>query len=165
MKKALLTLVLAMFSSTTLWAQQALFDVNNLTSPEIRDDASVTFRLFAPAATTVEVEGDFGGKVAMTKGDDGVWTYTTAPLEPEMYSYRFKVDGIDVLDPSNVYRCRDIASYANIFIISKGNDDAGWMYSVNKVPHGNVSKVWYPSPTSEASRLMTVYTPSCYDEG
>ena len=165
MKKALFTLVLAMFSSTTLWAQQALFDVNNLTSPEIRDDASVTFRLFAPAATTVEVEGDFGGKVAMTKGDDGVWTYTTAPLEPEMYSYRFKVDGIDVLDPSNVYRCRDIASYANIFIISKGNDDAGWMYSVNKVPHGNVSKVWYPSPTLKTSRRMTVYTPAGYDEG
>ena len=51
-----------MFSSTTLWAQQALFDVNNLTSPEINNDRSVTFRMFASAATTVEVEGDFGEK-------------------------------------------------------------------------------------------------------
>ena len=151
--------------SVTMWGQQALFDVNNLTSPEINNDRSVTFRMFAPSATTVEVEGDFGEKGTMKKSDDGVWTYTTAPLEPEMYSYRFKVDGIDVLDPSNVYRCRDIASYANIFIISKCNDDAGWMYSVNKVPHGNVSKVWYPSPTLKTSRRMTVYTPAGYDEG
>ena len=99
MKKKIMTLLTASVS-VTMWGQQALFDVNNLTSPEINNDRSVTFRMFAPAATTVEVEGDFGEKGTMKKSDDGVWTYTTAPLEPEMYSYRFKVDGIDVLDPS-----------------------------------------------------------------
>ena len=77
MKKKIMTLLTASVS-VTMWGQQALFDVNNLTSPEINNDRSVTFRMFAPSATTVEVEGDFGEKGTMKKSDDGVWTYTTA---------------------------------------------------------------------------------------
>lgn len=161
------------------WAQQALFDVNNLTSPELNADGTVTFRLFAPKAVTVEVEGDFlpnevidtpggkyevAGKAAMRE-ENGLWTYTSSVLEPEMYSYKFKVNGMDCLDPSNVYRCRDIASYTNIFIVSKSKGDKGYLYRVNKVAHGNVSKVWYPSPTLKTTRRMTVYTPAGYDEG
>jgi len=148
-------------------AQQALFDTNDLTSPELNSDGTVTFRLYAPKAVTVEVEGDFlpQERAALQEGKNGVWTYTSSVLEPEMYSYQFKVDGMYQLDPSNVYRCRDIASYANIFIVSKSEGDKGWLYSVNKVSHGNVSKVWYPSPTLKTTRRMTVYTPAGYDEG
>ncbi len=179
MKKIFLLLSLAVISAGA-WAQQALLDVNNLTSPEINSDGTVTFRLYAPKAVTVEVEGDFlpnkvidtelgkyeiAGTAAMTEGKDGVWTYTTGPLEPEMYSYKFKVDGMYWLDPSNSYRCRDITSFTNIFIITKAVGDKGYLFSVNKVPHGNVSKVWYPSPTLNTSRRMTVYTPAGYDEG
>jgi len=154
-------------ASQVLWAQQALFDVNNLTSPEVKADGSVTFRLFAPKAVTVQVEGDFqsGGAVQMKEARDGIWTYTTPALDPEMYSYKFKVDGMDWLDPSNVYRCRDIASFANIFIVTKEHGDKGYLYQVNKVAHGNVSKVWYPSPTLQTTRRMTIYTPAGYDEG
>lgn len=135
------------------WAQQAIFDVNNLTSPQVNDDGSVTFQLHAPKAVTASVEGDFG-TIAMKEGKDGIWSCTTPALEPEMYSYRFKVDGMDLLDPSNVYRCRDIASYTNIFIVTKTEGDKGWLYGVNKVRHGNVSKVWYPSPTLKTTRRM-----------
>ena len=148
----------------SLWAQQALHDVNNLTSPEVNADGSVTFRLFAPKAVKVEVEGDFLtsplNTVPMQEQPNGVWTYTTEPLQPEMYAYQFKVDGMNFLDPSNVYRCRDITSFTNIFIISKEKGDKGSLYSVNKVAHGNVSKVWYPSPTLKTTRRMTVYTPA-----
>ena len=151
--------------SCSVWAQEALFDVNDLTSPEVNEDGSVTFRLYAPKAVTVEVEGDFGMRGVMKEGKDGVWSYTTPVLDAEMYSYRFKVDGMTWLDPSNVYRCRDIASFANIFLISKEEGDKGWLYGVNKVPHGNVSKVWYPSPTLKTLRRMTVYTPADYDKG
>ena len=161
------TMILALLlTSCYMWAQQALFDVNNLTSPEMNADGTVTFRLYAPKAVTVEVEGDFQSEpAAMKEGEGGIWTYTTAVLQPEMYSYKFKVDGLDKLDPSNVYRCRDIASFTNIFIVTKEKGDKGDLYSVNKVPHGNVSKVWYPSPTLKTERRMTVYTPAGYDKG
>ena len=180
MKKSII-ITFALAASLAAGAQQALFDVNNLTSPEVHADGTVTFRLFAPKAVTVEVEGDFlppqvvdtprgkyesAGKAALKEGEKGVWSYTTpTALQPEMYSYKFKVDGMDWLDPSNVYRCRDIASFANIFIVSAQQGDKGWLYDVNDVPHGNVSKVWYPSPTLQTSRRMTVYTPPGYDKG
>ena len=178
--KKLTTLLIGLLACTYGWAQQALFDVNDLTSPEINADNTVTFRLLAPKAVSVEVEGDFlpprvidtpqgkyetAGRAALTEGPNGVWTYTSAPLEPELYSYKFKVDGADWLDPSNVYRSRDIASFTNIFIITKSKGDCGWLYSVNKVAHGNVSKVWYPSPTLKTTRRMTIYTPPGYDQG
>lgn len=165
MKRILCALALAL-TSTTLWAQQALFDRNDLTSPEVSKDGTVTFRLYAPKAVTVSVEGDFQATPAqMKEGKDGVWTYTTQSLAPEMYSYKFKVDGVDWLDPSNVYRCRDIASFSNIFIVTKSEGDEGYLYQVNNVPHGNVSKVWYPSPTLKTTRRMTVYTPAGYEDG
>jgi len=163
MKKLISTFALVLLATGT-WAQEALFDVNNLTSPEVHADGTVTFRLHAPKAVTVSAVGDFG-TVDMKEGRDGVWSGTTQALEPEMYSYRFRVDGTDVLDPSNVYRCRDIASFSNIFIVTRQEGDKGWLYGVNKVRHGNVSKVWYPSPTLKTTRRMTVYTPAGYDEG
>lgn len=167
--------------TTVTWAQQALFDVNNLTSPEQNSDGTVTFRLYAPKAVKVELTGDFlpkqmvdtprgkqeaDGVVQLKEGKNGIWEYTTAEaLTPEMYCYRFMVDGMNYLDPSNVYRCRDIASFTNIFIVTKEKGDKGDLYSVNKVPHGNVSKVWYDSPTLKTQRRMTVYTPAGYDKG
>lgn len=167
--------------ATAMWAQQALFDVNNLTSPEQNSDGTVTFRLFAPKAVTVAVTGDFlpktivdtpfgkqeaDGVAQLKEGKDGVWEYTTpGKLAPEMYTYKFKVNGMDYLDPSNAYRCRDIASFTNIFIVTDQKGDKGDLYSVNKVPHGNVEKVWYNSPTLRTSRRMTVYTPAGYNKG
>ena len=169
MRKLFVTLA-ALLGAATMWAQQALFDQNNLTSPEQNADGTVTFRLYAPKAITAEVVGDFlpaGTMMAPMKEEkNGVWTYTTSgKLQPEMYSYKFRVNGMELLDPSNAYHCRDIASFTNIFIVSDQEGDKGSLYSVNRVPHGNVSKVWYPSPTLKTSRRMTVYTPADYDKG
>ena len=169
MRKLFVTLA-ALLGAATMWAQQALFDQNNLTSPEQNADGTVTFRLYAPKAITAEVVGDFlpaGTMMAPMKEEkNGVWTYTTpGKLQPEMYSYKFRVNGMDLLDPSNAYHCRDIASFTNIFIVSDQEGDKGSLYSVNRVPHGNVSKVWYPSPTLKTNRRMTVYTPADYDKG
>ena len=167
--KKLLFIATMMLSAGTIWAQQALFDQNNLTSPEQNADGTVTFRLHAPKAVTVTVEGDFlpeGTRAASMKEEaNGVWTYTTDALSPELYSYKFRVNGMEMLDPSNVYRSRDIASFQNIFIVTKEDGDKGYLYNVNKVAHGNVSKVWYPSPTLQTTRRLTVYTPAGYDKG
>ncbi|MBQ9674800.1 MAG: esterase [Bacteroidaceae bacterium] len=165
MKKALLTIVLALFAVTG-FAQQALFSRNVVKSPEINADNSVTFRLHAPKAITVQLTGDcVDGVVNMKEDSLGVWSYTTGKLEPELYSYSFIVNGMRMLDPSNIYQNRDVATWTSIFIVSDKKGDKGDLYSVNKVPHGNVSKVWYESPTLKLTRRMTVYTPAGYDKG
>src|SRR6476469_323763 len=59
---------------------------------EVGTDRRVTFRLRAPEAATVTVSGDFAtGAQTMTKGPDGVWTLTTAPLRAAVSNYRFTV--------------------------------------------------------------------------
>lgn len=166
-----------MLMGSSLFAQQALWGGTPLTSPEIHDDNTVTFRLKAPNSGIVQVTGDFlpsqkietpmgefdGPGVADMVEKDGVWEYTTAePLKPELYSYTFLVDGLKINDPSNVYRIRDVASVTNVFLIGGERAD---LYKVNKVPHGTVSKVWYNSPTLEMDRRMTVYTPAGYESG
>ena len=163
-------------------AQQALGPGTGLVSPEINDDNTVTFRYYNPKAITVEISGDFLpyekktvmrgdremvteviGKVAL-KEDNGLWTYTTEPLEGELYTYTLYVDGQKTMDPSNIYQNRDVATWSNIFTISAEKGDKGWYYEAHDVPHGNVSKVWYDSPTLGMKRRMTVYTPAGYEK-
>ena len=93
-----------------------------LCSPQINPDRSVTFRIHAPKAVKVEVTGDCiasdnggWGRAELAEGKDGVWSLTTGPLEPELYSYAFVVDGLQMLDPSNVFLMRDVRSLMNIF--------------------------------------------------
>lgn len=158
------------------YAQQALWGAASVVSPEIHDDNTVTFRLKAPKAVKVQVTGDFlptqkiktpfgefdgPGMEELTEGKDGVWEFTTEkPLKPELYSYSFIVDGLKIMDPSNVYMIRDVASVTNVFIIGGERAD---LYKVNDVPHGTVSRIWYNSPTLGMERRLTVYTPAGYE--
>lgn len=149
-------------------AQQALWSGASLKSPEIHADNTATFRLYAPKAVKVEVAGDFlyADTVAtvgeMKEGKGGVWEYTTPkPLQSELYSYSFIVDGQKMLDPSNVFISRDVATLTNIFIVGGGRGD---LYAVKDVPHGTVARVWYDSPSLGMQRRMTVYTPAGYEK-
>ena len=165
MKKTILAIVCCLIGAATASAQEALWNRNRVTSPVVNSDGTVTFNLAVPNATKVEVSGDFLQRPAEMKAENGVWTYTTQTLAPELYSYSFRVDGMNILDPSNVYVNRDVASLTNIFIVSAAQGDKGDLYRVNEVPHGDVAKVWYDSPTLKMKRRMTIYTPAGYDKG
>ena len=174
--KKLFFLSALLLMCTVAFAQQALWGVAPVVSPEVHDDNTVTFRLKAPKAVKVQVTGDFlptqkiktpfgefdgPGVADLKEGKDGVWEYTTPePLKPELYSYSFIVDDLKMMDPSNVYMIRDVASVTNVFIIGGGRAD---LYKVNDVPHGTVSRIWYNSPTLGMERRMTVYTPAGYE--
>src|ERR1035441_1188349 len=136
-----------------------------LRSPEILDDQKVTFRLRAPNAAEVSVNGDWpqGRGVKMTKDDAGVWSAIVGPLTPELWAYTFSVDGVSLLDSANPNILRDGTRYSNFLIVDGALSDT---YKIKDVPHGNVSLVWYDSPTlSTASpRRMYVYTPPGYDK-
>lgn len=160
-----------------VWAQETVaVNTGNLVSPEVKNQ-TVTFRLWAPEAKHVSVEADFfektrqqtplgevevAGRILMQKGGDGVWTYTTSVPAPELHTYCFYVDGMRMLDPNNVYMLRDIATYTNYFLV---DGELSQNYLVREVPHGTVSRVWYPSPTlGMERRRMTVYTPAGYED-
>ena len=179
MKKLLLSLALGAICWGTATAQEALWSGSQVTSPVINADGTVTFNIVAPKAVKVEISGDFlapqkietpmgtyeAPGVAELTEKNGVWTYTSPRLAPELYSYTVRVNDMSILDPSNVYVNRDIASLTSIFIVSDKEGDKGDLYRVNEVPHGNVAKVWYDSPTLKMQRRMTIYTPAGYDKG
>lgn len=138
-----------------------------IVSPQINADNSVTFRLMAPHAKEVLLQGDWmpangwmPGSVKMNRDTTGLWSYTTAGLPSELYSYSLIVDGLKTADPNNVYLIRDVASVFNVFLIEGGKGD--W-YKVSDVPHGTVARRWYNSPGLSMTRRMTIYTPPGYE--
>ena len=166
--KRILILALSLLIAQIAPAQQALSFRAPVVSPEINADHTVTFRYRNPKAVSVKISGDFlpDRTVAdMVEGKDGVWTYTTEPLEGELYLYNFIVDGERRNDPSNMYMNRDIATWTSFFTMSAKQGDKGWYYETHDVPHGTLSKVWYRSNTLGADRRLTVYTPAGYEKG
>jgi hypothetical protein len=133
-------------------------------SPEVLSDNRVTFRLPAPKAAEVLLNGDWPGgtRQAMTKDESGTWSITVGPLTPEFWGYSYSVDGVTVLDPRNGNTKRDGTRIANILLIPGPASD---LYGVKDVAHGTVSMVWYESPTVKLTRRMYVYTPPGYETG
>lgn len=176
-KQFLFALMCCLLTSFGSSAQQALFGAAPVISPQLNTDHTVTFRIQAPAADSVQITGDFlppaklktdyglvdvPGKANMIKDENGIWTFTSQPLESDLYSYNVLVDGFKTTDPGNVYLIRDVASVFNVFIVGGGKGD---LYMVNKVPHGTVTRQWYDSPGNGMQRRITIYTPPGYQTG
>lgn len=134
-----------------------------ITSPEVASDRRVTFRLRAPEASAVTVSGDFGADTSLQRGEDGVWSATVGPLDPEMYVYFFTVDGVRLPDPNNPQvKIGYVTSTTTSLLTVPGNTPA--FYDVLDVPHGEIRTVLYPSRSNGVVRELTVYVPPGYDE-
>lgn len=172
---AITNLSLVICGNSTVLGQESLFGAQQIVSPEIYDDHTVTFRVLAPKASSVQVTGDFlptekmqtpygevdaPGKADLIKNDKGVWEYTSAILSPELYNYNFIIDGLTTVDHNNPFITRDVARIFNIFIIDGGQAD---LYRVNDIRHGTVAKYWYDSPGLKMDRRITIYTPPGYE--
>jgi enterochelin esterase-like enzyme/TRAP-type uncharacterized transport system substrate-binding protein len=130
-------------------------------SAEVSPNGNVTFRLLAPKATEVVVNGDWpnGRGMVMSKDASGIWTLTTPPLGQELWTYTFSVDGVTMPDPGNPKVLRDITHYLNGVVVPGGTAD---LYLPAVVPHGSVTAVWYPSTGLKTPRRLLVYTPPGY---
>lgn len=137
---------------------------NPIVSPEVADDNSVTFRIYAPKADEVRLTGNwmpFMQTDKMVRGDTGLWTLKVGPLDPELYGYSFLVDGVNTLDPSNKNLKRDgVFRVENVLYIPGEASDLYWPKAG---PKGTVHQVWYESPTLGFTRRMFVYTPPGYE--
>ena len=137
-----------------------------LHSPEIHPDRSVTLRFHAPSATQVEVVGEIlQGKssLPMTKGEDGVWTATLGPLPPEIWIYNFRIQGVDVADPSNPAVKPVPPGFAMSNFVEVPGDTPAF-YDSRPVPHGEVRMVLYESKPMGVTRWIWIYTPPNYDK-
>jgi len=132
-------------------------------SPEIHPDHTVTFRLSAPLANEVTLNGSWEGArgIKMSKDDKGIWSVTVGPLGAQLWGYWYVVDGVKALDPGNGETQRDGSRIDNLLMISGPESD---LWDFKDVPHGTLHIVWYASPTlKEDRRRMYVYTPPGYE--
>jgi hypothetical protein len=150
-------------------------------SPEVLADHRVTFRILAPKAQAVTLNGGDvpasawaaasasapapanpgGGRGGrpLTKDENGVWELTTTePVIPGAFRYVFNVDGVTTMDPRNTSISESNAQNWSMFFVP------GEAFMETKdVPHGAVASVTYYSKTLEKFRRMHVYMPPGYE--
>lgn len=141
-------------------------------SPETHPDSTITFRLYAPEARHVKLESDclykqpdnswFGGhtkQAKMRRDSLGVWTYTTKPLMPEVYQYRFVVDGKKIHDPVNPDSTHILLHIESVVALG-GNSQADLFVNPPAgTPRGRLDTTSYYSPERGYSRGLIVYLP------
>ncbi|HWR14932.1 MAG TPA: alpha/beta hydrolase-fold protein [Terriglobales bacterium] len=136
-------------------------------SPEVHPDRTVTFRLRAPDVKQVELTGEvLQGQPPqpMTKDNEGVWSITIGPISPEIWIYNFRIEGVDLPDPSNISFMPRAAGLANTSSLVEVPGDSPAFYDARPVPHGQVRMVLYESQAMGVNRYMWVYTPPDYDK-
>ena len=153
MKRILFLYTLLFSVSLTSWGQRP----PAISSPDVRPDNTVTFRLFAPNAKKVTLSGEFlKADELMTKDNAGIWSVTVGPIKPDIYPYSFTVDSIQIADPNNTY------VFANERFKRSVVDIPGTtplVHALQNVPHGKVSYRYYKSGTLKTTRQLLVYTP------
>ncbi|MBI2949394.1 MAG: esterase [Verrucomicrobia bacterium] len=133
-------------------------------SPVIHRDRTVTLNVFAPKASEVILGGQWP-PAKMVKGASNIWSATIGPLEPDIYTYRFWVDGLGIPDPRNEW----------VDVVHPGR--MPWVRSVVEIPgdpprlwedqpvtHGTVHEQKYFSKSLGVWRHLQVYTPPDYEK-
>jgi enterochelin esterase family protein len=137
---------------------------DGLVSPEVQADRTVTFRVRAPKASEVTLYGDWmpvGKPEPMNKGNDGVWSIHTAPLEANVHLYWFNLDGVAVADPVNpVVKIRQRTSASLVEVPAQ--PPAAW--ELRDVPHGTVVTEWQKSAVLHRTERFVLYLPPGYEK-
>jgi enterochelin esterase-like enzyme len=133
-------------------------------SPLVAADRKVTFRILAPKADAVRLNGsDIPGLsrgADMTKSGEGIWETTIGPIEPGAYRYNFGVDGVPVVDPRSPSTSESNGNVWSLVYVP-GSD----FMDTRDVPHGAIAQVTYHSSSLGRFRRMHVYTPPGYESG
>jgi enterochelin esterase family protein len=137
-----------------------------LLSHQLHPDRSVTFRFKDAAASEVKLKLEGAAKpILMTRGEGGIWSFTTQPLAPEHYFYSF-LDGDEPrIDPENHLLVPNMAFSGNNVLVVPGDQPQPW--DETAVPHGTLhvhrftSKIALGLPASQEE--VVVYTPPGYD--
>jgi len=149
---------------------------DTLKSVEILADRHVTFRIYAPKASSVilhpegpeatpgitpdELAKTYQG-FPMTKDEQGVWTATIGPIAAGVYRYHFDVDGVFTADPKTSLRSESLTNARSLYEVP-GNEAIAIK---PEIAHGAVASVTYYSKATTSLRRMHIYTPPGYEAG
>src|SRR5204862_5183772 len=134
-------LALLLFCSCALAQRQQ--QAPPLVSAEVHPDRTISFRISAPKANEVTVSGEFAqGPQRMQKDDQGIWSITVGPVEPEIYNYTFTVDGFRDVDPNNPNLKPGVRSSSSVVEVPAAQP---LFYDPQPKPHGTVHINLYES--------------------
>lgn len=133
--------------------------------PQVNSQGYVRFRVTAPQAQSVTVTLGLGGRggTPLTKGDDGIWTGTTAgPMDEGFHYYHLIIDGGTFNDPGTLNFYGSTRWESGVEIPAHDED----IYALKDVPHGRVEQILFPSKANGAPVFRTayVYTPPDYQK-
>jgi enterochelin esterase-like enzyme len=163
--------LIALLSCTAAFAQNSAaqpvppMPPKKIQTHQVNADSTITFRFPAASATKVTLSLDAIPKsLPMIRDADGVWSFTTPALPPEIYNYSFTVDGRHTIDPFNTTIVPNLLSNGNNVTLP-ANPPAPW--ELTAIAHGSVDRHIYTTkvaknlPASQEPYL--IYTPPGYD--
>ena len=142
-------------------------------SPVIHTDGSVSFFYKNPSAKRVrlfcdcdlrnnnyDIEREDLQSVRMKPDNNGVFTFTTKPLTPEVYTYQFKTHGRRFVDPDNADSIRVLKTRRSVFVVP-GSPVAD--LCVPDSLHGRIEffEIW--DTACNKTRHILLYLPPDYD--
>lgn len=131
-------------------------------TPIVGEDGHVTLRVRAPRARSVALNAAWaGGRMPLSRNEDGIWSITVGPVPPGIYSYTFQLDGVRILDPHNTAVKTWSGGNASLVEVRSGEPQP---YDLREVPHGSLRLHSYASASGGTSRGVVVYTPPGYEQ-
>lgn len=142
-------------------------------SPVIHTDGSVTFSYKNPSAKRVKlfcdcdlrnnnynIERENLQSVRMKPDSSGVFTFTTKPLTPEVYTYQFKTHGRRFVDPDNADSIRVLKTRRSVFVIPGSTLSD---LCIKDSLHGRIEffEIW--DTACGKTRRILLYLPPDYD--
>lgn len=127
---------------------------------EIRADGTAFIRLKAPGAREVALD-QFGRMHPLRRVSDEMWE-GDVDLGRGFQYFFLKIDGNDVLSPYLPigYGCCRPMNFLDIPV--PGEEEWG---TLDDIPHGAVTRHYYPSSVTGKMEICLVYTPASYDPG
>jgi len=126
----------------------------------VNTDKSITFRLFAPAARRVSVVTGSMPETwvshDMTKDNNGVWSWKSAPMAPNLYEYFYDIDGFRSADTGSRYPKPQRQVNTSLILVP------GSILDDRPVPHGDLTTLTWHSQALKSERRVYVWTPPGY---
>jgi enterochelin esterase family protein len=127
----------------------------------------ITFTLRTPAGAQakeireVQLRAQWSkDPIAMTRGNDGMWSVTLDAVPAGVWEYSFGVDGLNVMDSKNPASKPQREPQKSVLHVASV-PPAPWDWQ--DVPHGTVHQHGYASKALGRPREMRVYTPPGYE--
>ncbi len=118
--------------------------------PQVNSQGRIKFRIVAPDAKSVATT--FRDSTEFVKGDDGIWTGYSRPLDEGFHYYELIIDGAHVPDPNSKYYFGAMRWGSGIEIPAHDRD----FYALKHVPHGQVREIYFHSEsTGQNAELLS----------